>query len=79
MTERSEPKLADTLPWDIRLLSLVDRNDHWLLSLRRYGRKMFGCDKPPYGNAAPPIEGIRRLLSVEGISDLQWLYDAPLR
>jgi hypothetical protein len=40
---------------------------------------MFGCDKPPYENAAPPIEGIRRLLSVEGISDLQWLYDAPLR
>ena len=79
MTERREPRFADSRLWDIRLLSLVDRNDHWLLSLRRYGRKMFGCDKPTYENAAPPIEGIRRLPNVEGIADLQRLYDAPLR
>jgi hypothetical protein len=56
--------------------------DHWLLSLRRHGRKMFGRDKPPYSEAAPVIDGIRAL--VNGVSDLssvQWLYEdaAPVR
>jgi hypothetical protein len=53
----------------------VDRNDHWLLSRKRYGRKMF---KPTNENGALPIERIRRVLSVEAISDLQRLCDAPL-
>ena len=50
-------------------------NDHWLLSLRRYGRKMFGLDKPPYEEALPLIEGIRCALKGDGISDVRWLYD----
>ena len=50
-------------------------NDHWLLSLRRYARKMFGRDKPPYEEALPLIEGIRNALRGDGISDVRWLYD----
>ena len=51
--------------------------DHWLLSLRRHGRKMFGRDKPPYSEAAPVVEGIRALVEGDGdLSDVQWLYDA---
>ena len=49
--------------------------DHWLLSLRRYGRKMFGRDKPPYEEASPLIEGIRALLQGDAIFDLKWLYE----
>ena len=49
--------------------------DHWLLSLRRYGRKMFGRDKPSYEEAAPLIKGIRALLQGDGISDVKWLYE----
>jgi hypothetical protein len=50
--------------------------DHWLLSLRRYGRKMFGRDKPPYEEAAPLIAGIRGLLSGDGFSDVKWLHES---
>jgi hypothetical protein len=51
--------------------------DHWLLSLRRHGRKMLGRDKPPYSEAAPVVEGIRALVEGDGdLSDVQWLYDA---
>lgn len=50
--------------------------DHWLLSLRRYGRKMFGRDKPSYEEAAPFIEGIRALLSESEVADLEWLYES---
>jgi hypothetical protein len=46
-----------------------------LLSLRRYGRKMFGRDKPPYEEAAPLIEGVRALLKGDGISEVTWLYE----
>jgi hypothetical protein len=33
--------------------------DHWLLSLRRYSRKMFGRDKPPYSEAEPLVSAIQ--------------------
>ena len=49
--------------------------DQWLLSLRRHGRGMFGRDKPPYEEAVVLIEGIRALLSGNGISEVKWLYD----
>jgi hypothetical protein len=50
--------------------------DHWLLSLRRYGRKMFGRDKPPYEEAAILIAGIRGLVNGEGFTEVSWLYDS---
>jgi hypothetical protein len=51
--------------------------DHWLLSLRRYGRKLFGRDKPPYSEAAPVIDGIRALVQGHsGLSSVKWLYKA---
>ena len=49
--------------------------DQWLLSLRRYGRKMFGADKPPYEDAAPLIAGIKAAVGGDGFSDVKWLYD----
>src|SRR5687767_7728831 len=46
--------------------------DHWLLSLRRYGRKMFGRDKPPPSDAASLIEGIKALVENDGgLSDVK--------
>jgi hypothetical protein len=50
--------------------------DHWLLSLRRYGRKLFGRDKPPYSRAEPLVMGIKRLLEGEAeITDIKWLHE----
>ena len=48
--------------------------EQWLLSLRGHGRKLFGRDKPPYGDAAPLIAAIRLVLETEPeISDLRWI------
>jgi hypothetical protein len=47
----------------------------WLLSLRRFGRKFLGRDKPPYSQADPLVAGIQTLLRGEpSISQLEWLY-----
>ena len=52
--------------------------DHWLLSLRRFGRRMFGRDKPPYSDAAPLIHAIKALVQKnDGLSNVKWLYDDP--
>ena len=49
--------------------------DHWLLSLRRHGRKMFGRDKPPFSEAAAIVSELKKLLQEEStISQLNWLY-----
>jgi len=51
--------------------------DHWLLTLHRCGRKMFGRDKPPYSAAAPVIECIKVLVQNHSdLSTVKWLYDA---
>ena len=49
--------------------------DRWLLSLRRFGRKLFGRDKPPLALATPLITGIREVLQEESsVSELTWLF-----
>lgn len=55
--------------------------DQWLLSLRRYARKLFGRDMPPYSEAEPLVSAIRRVIALEpSISQVSWLYedDNPL-
>ena len=48
--------------------------DHWLLSLRRFGRKEFGRDKPSFSEAARLIEGIKAVIArTPGIVDVKWL------
>jgi hypothetical protein len=48
--------------------------DRWLLALRRYGRKLFGRDRPPRALAAPLLAGIRSVLEDEpSVSELEWL------
>lgn len=47
--------------------------DHWLLSLRRHPRKMFGRDKPPFTEAAMLISAIRAAVeSVAPPSNITW-------
>lgn len=49
--------------------------ERWQLSLRRFGRRMFGRDKPSYSEAAPLIDAVKRSLEAEvAISDLEWRY-----
>ena len=38
------------------------KDDVWLLSLRRYTRKMFGRDKPSFNMAAALVKSIREVL-----------------
>ena len=55
--------------------NITGSDDQWLLSLRRFGRKLFGRDKPPYEEAAPLIAGIRSLLEADAaVTALRWLY-----
>ena len=49
--------------------------DHWLVSLRRFPRKLFGRDKPPYEKAARLIDALRQILADEPtINGVKWLY-----
>jgi hypothetical protein len=49
------------------------QSNRWLLSLRPYGRKLFGRDKPPLSEASALIQAIRAVLSAEpSISALAW-------
>lgn len=50
--------------------------DHWLLSLRRRPRKLFGRDKPPYSEASSLIRAIRGAVEEAAeASELEWLYE----
>jgi hypothetical protein len=50
--------------------------DHWQLSLRRHGRKMFGRDLPPWSEGEALVDGIKALLEGEPrIRDLHWQFD----
>jgi len=52
-----------------------EATDEWRLSLRRFGRKVFGRDKPPFSDAAALVGAIRELLEAEpSISDVEWLF-----
>lgn len=47
--------------------------DRWLISLRRYARKMFGRDKPPFDEASPIVKALREAIEAESlIVDVKW-------
>lgn len=49
--------------------------DRWFLQLRRFGRKRFGRDKPPFSEAATLIAAIRAVLEESAdVSALEWCY-----
>lgn len=47
-------------------------DDLWLLSLRRYSRKMFGRDKPSFDQALVLVEAIRAVLVEAEIATQNW-------
>jgi hypothetical protein len=52
-------------------------DDRWLLSLRRFGRRLFGREKPPYAEAEPLVSAIQGVLrDADSIEELEWLYDS---
>ena len=60
----------------VHCINLEGARNRWLLSLRRYARKMFGRDKPAFSEAAPLIAGIKAVVGNESsISNVNWLYD----
>jgi hypothetical protein len=49
--------------------------DHWLISIRRYGRKWFGRDKPSFQVASDLADAVRCVLEGdESVTELEWLY-----
>jgi hypothetical protein len=55
--------------------NIMGVENRWLLSLRRYGRKLFGRDKPPFSDADILISGIKETLETEpSITELKWLF-----
>lgn len=52
--------------------------EEWLLSLRRFGRKMFGRDKPPFSDAAALVDAVKECLESEpSITQLEWRFSTP--
>lgn len=48
-------------------------SDRWLISLRRFGRGLFGREKPLYSEAGRLVEAVKRVLEAEpDVSDLEW-------
>jgi hypothetical protein len=61
----------------LHCLNVDDARDRWQLSLRRFGRKMFGRDKPPLSLAEPLVAAIREVLNEDGsIADVEWQFPA---
>lgn len=59
----------------VHCYNLEGAKNHWLLSLRRYGRKMFGRDKPAFSEAIGLVSEIKKLLGGEpAISEVTWKY-----
>jgi hypothetical protein len=57
--------------------NITGSNDHWLLSLRRFGRGLFGGDKPPYAEAEPLVRAIEAVVRGEdSITEPVWHYEA---
>ena len=55
--------------------NIDDTDDEWLIGLRRFGRKLFGRDKPPFDRAEALIIAVCAVLeSEETISALDWKY-----
>lgn len=49
--------------------------DRWFIQLRRFGRKLFGRDKPAYSEAEALISAIRLILEgSSSVSELDWHY-----
>ena len=51
-------------------------SDRWLVSLRRFGRKLFGRDKPDFARADDLVRAVRELLEAEeSVTELEWRFD----
>ena len=49
------------------------RKDHWCIALRRFGRKWFGRDQPPFTDAAEWVDALKVSLEAEpSITALKW-------
>jgi hypothetical protein len=60
----------------VHIGNVFGTKDRWLISLRRYGRKIFGRKKPSISEAESLLSGIKQILESEpSISDLKWLLE----
>lgn len=63
---------SDGFEFAIHCGNVDGKDDLWLLSLRRYPRKMFGRDKPSFEKASALIDAIRVVLTEAEISTQNW-------
>lgn len=56
--------------------NITGSDERWLLSLRRFGRRLFGRAKPSFAAAEPLVRAIEACLRAEeSISELVYLWD----
>lgn len=66
---------AEGAKFAIHCANVGDDPRVWRLSLRRFGRKWFGRDKPPYSDAGALVTAVQQVLEAHaGIDHLDWLY-----
>jgi hypothetical protein len=71
-----EYSLPNGSEFAIHCSNVDGKKNLWMLSLRRYAKKMFGRNKPSFEEADDLIKGIRLLLEKSSqVSDLKWMYE----
>jgi hypothetical protein len=66
----------DGAEFALHCVNVAGTTDRWLVSLRRFGRKMFGRDKPEFALADDLVRAVRELLEAEGsVTELEWRFD----
>ncbi len=59
--------------------NIESSTDRWLISIRRFGRKLFGRDKPSFECASDLIGALRRLLEgEESVKELDWRFGTQI-
>lgn len=66
----------DGAEFALHCVNVGGATDRWLVSLRRFGRKMFGRDKPDFALADDLVRAVRELLEAEeSVTELEWQFD----
>jgi len=68
---------SDGAEFAIHCANVDGRDDLWLLSLRRYSRKIFGRDKPSFDSASVLVSAVREVLVEAEIATQDLHSDLP--
>lgn len=70
-----EYRTADGSEFAVHCSNVRGTPDRWALQLRRFGRKLFGRDKPPFSDAGALVEAVQATLNESPVaSEIDWKY-----